>query len=189
MITNLHRRKIGKSERWGKPVISKNDEKKKDGGRKRGRKWCIAIAFATMTLSTLFMYVCGSCRQHLPYIIWKWGGDVTIAIEHVPILSWAFILMFPDYKLTKPMEACGSLDQTPLRAWMKKGSHAASLSTSSYDGTGAIFIVGCGHSGTTHVIDMLSRHPEIKAFGNLPNKEYVVITRIKIFQIHHTQQK
>ena len=113
---------------------------------------------------------------------------MTIATEHVPILSWAFILMFPDYKLTKPMEACGSLDQTPLRAWMKKGSHAASLSTSSYDGTGAIFIVGCGHSGTTHVIDMLSRHPEIKAFGNLPNKEYVVKSFRKYTSRTHTNK-
>ena len=187
MMPNLHHRKIGKSERLGNTVISINEEKlkkKKDGGQRRRRKWCIAIAFATITFSTLFMYVCGSCRQHLPYIIWKWGGDVTLAIEHVPILSWAFILMFPDYKLTKRMEACGSLDQTPLRAWMKKGSPAAS----SYDGTGAIFIVGCGHSGTTHVIDMLSRHPEIKAFGNLPNKEYVVKSFRKYTSRTHTNK-
>ena len=168
----IHHRKVGKFKTSEKTVISINDEKKKKGGYegKRGRKWCIAIVFATMTLSTFFMYVCGSCRQHLPYIIWKWGGEVTIAIDHVPILSWVLIFMFPDYKLTKPMEACGSSDQTPLRVWMK-GSPAASSFSSSYDGTGAIFIVGCGHSGTTHLIDMLSRHPEIKAFGNLPNKE------------------
>jgi len=100
---------------------------------------------------------------------------MTMKYEHIKIISWALIFMFPDYKLTKSIEACGSLDQTPLREWMTSSSSSSSSSSSySYDGTGAIFIVGCGHSGTTHIINVLSLHPEIKAFGNLPNKEYSV---------------
>ena len=109
---------------------------------------------------------------------------MTIAIEHVPILSWAFMLMFPDYKLTKRMEASWKLGSNATSSVDEKGSPAAS----SYDGTGAIFIVGCGHSGTTHVIDMLSRHPEIKAFGNLPNKEYVVKSFRKYTSLTHTNK-
>ena len=60
MMTNLHHRKIGKSERLGNTVISINEEKlkkKKDGGARRGRKWCIAIASSDDdAMSTLFMY-------------------------------------------------------------------------------------------------------------------------------------
>ena len=37
-----------------------------------------------------------------------------------------------------------------------------------------IFVVGCGHSGTTHLITMLHRHPEIFAYLDGPGMEFAV---------------
>ena len=79
-------------------------------------------------------------------------------------------------------ETCGNANPLRTLSWMNpadfnastEGAAAAEARLRDPSPAAPLFVVGCGHSGTTELINILNRHPLVHAYLDGPGMEFAV---------------